>query len=245
MTLLLICQVAGVPGVTEELFEARQSAVNEERSKSSATPMLYRCALCNKEYRSSKAHAQHLKSRGHTMKTSQELGSSTAEITTVKPIAARTPNVGTVSTSQAIREDQDDETESEDEWEEVNPNELDMASKSLSSLHVGEHNVASGVVIDDIIEEVEDLDISCCFICDQKNKSIENCMIHMHKQHGFFIPDIEYLKDPEGLLTYAALKVDILLGFLISQIFLSKFVKWNIFFCLLSGQERFHMPLLQ
>jgi pre-60S factor REI1 len=32
-------------------------------------------------------------------------------------------------------------------------------------------------------------------------------MLHMHKHHGFFIPDIEYLKDPEGLLTYLGLKV--------------------------------------
>ncbi|GLT67556.1 hypothetical protein SLA2020_398540 [Shorea laevis] len=29
----------------------------------------------------------------------------------------------------------------------------------------------------------------------------------MHKQHGFFIPDVEYLKDPEGLLTSLGLKV--------------------------------------
>jgi pre-60S factor REI1 len=29
----------------------------------------------------------------------------------------------------------------------------------------------------------------------------------MHKHHGFFIPDVEYLKDPKGLLTYLGLKV--------------------------------------
>jgi len=38
-------------------------------------------------------------------------------------------------------------------------------------------------------------------------QTIENCMVHMHKHHGFFIPDVEYLKDPKGLLTYLGLKV--------------------------------------
>lgn len=173
--------------------------------------MLYGCALCGKEYRSSKAHAQHLKSRAHTMRASQKLGPSTAEITTIKPYAARSSNK--VSTIHAIREDEDEDTESENEWVVCNPNELDMASNSLLNLHVSEHNVTSDVEQDDVIDQFEDLDTSCCFICDQKTESVQNCMVHMHKQHGFFIPDVEYLKDPVGLLTYVGLKVGVLLAF--------------------------------
>ncbi|CAN6883511.1 unnamed protein product, partial [Brassica oleracea var. botrytis] len=29
-----------------------------------------------------------------------------------------------------------------------------------------------------------------------------------NKHHGFFVPNVEYLKDPEGLLTYLGLKRD-------------------------------------
>ncbi|KAK4729181.1 hypothetical protein R3W88_022169 [Solanum pinnatisectum] len=29
----------------------------------------------------------------------------------------------------------------------------------------------------------------------------------MHKKHGFFIPDVEYLEDPKGFLAYLGLKV--------------------------------------
>nr|XP_043639838.1 cytoplasmic 60S subunit biogenesis factor REI1 homolog 1-like [Erigeron canadensis] len=53
----------------------------------------------------------------------------------------------------------------------------------------------------------DEVDPTCCFMCDQKHKSVESCMIHLHKQHGLFIPDIEYLKDPQGLLTYLGQKV--------------------------------------
>ncbi|XP_074590445.1 cytoplasmic 60S subunit biogenesis factor REI1 homolog 2-like [Curcuma longa] len=198
-------KVAGVPGVTEELFQARQLALAEENSKLSATPMLYGCALCGKEYRSSKALAQHLKSRTHAMKTSEEVSPSAAAITTIKPYTPQTSNKIT-SKAHVIGENEDVETdESEDEWEEANPNDMDMASESLSYLHVGEGNGASDDEQVDVIDE--ELDTSCCFICDQKYESVESCMVHMHKQHGFFIPDIEYLKDPEGLLTYVGLKV--------------------------------------
>ncbi|RRT58619.1 hypothetical protein B296_00005712 [Ensete ventricosum] len=223
-------QVAGVPGVTEELFQARQSALAEERSKLSATPMLYGCALCGKEYRSSKAHAQHLKSRTHTMRASQELGPSTARITTIKPFAGRTSNKATVRGAQAIRGDEDEESEeSEDEWVEANSNdELDMASESLSNLHVGENNDNYDIVPDDLIDEAGELDTSCCFICDVKHESIETCMIHMHKQHGFFIPDVEYLRDPKGLLTYVGLKVDVLLPFYGKQLVATDYMSSSV-----------------
>ncbi|XP_043705286.1 cytoplasmic 60S subunit biogenesis factor REI1 homolog 2-like [Telopea speciosissima] len=60
---------------------------------------------------------------------------------------------------------------------------------------------------DDDDDDDEELEPSCCFMCDLKHDNIQSCMVHMHKQHVFFIPDIEYLKDPKGLLTYLGLKV--------------------------------------
>ncbi|XP_008776891.1 cytoplasmic 60S subunit biogenesis factor REI1 homolog 1-like [Phoenix dactylifera] len=203
-------KVAGVPGVTEALFQARQSALAEERNQLSATAMLYGCALCGKEYRSSKAHDQHLKSRAHAMKASQESDPAIAGITIIKPITGRMPNKSALpSQSSTVREMDDEESEeSDDEWVEVDPDdELEMASESLTNLHVNEQNSGSGADQSDGMDEVEDLDPSCCFICDQKHHGIESCMVHMHKLHGFFIPDVEYLKDPKGLLTYVGLKV--------------------------------------
>ncbi|KAK1353235.1 hypothetical protein POM88_052370 [Heracleum sosnowskyi] len=52
-----------------------------------------------------------------------------------------------------------------------------------------------------------DVDQSCCFMRDLKHKTVERCMVHMHKQHGFFIADVEYLSDSTGLLTYLGLRI--------------------------------------
>jgi pre-60S factor REI1 len=185
-------KVAGVPGVTEALFLARQTAL-AEGSNSDSTPMLYSCALCGKEYRSSKAHAQHLNSRSHLMKASQEPNASIAGITIVKPRPERVQR----RAPSAVEEDEDEDEE--EEWVEVDPSELE----STSEMQVDEHSSKS----DDEIDEFEELDPTFCFMCDLEHDTIENCMVHMHKKHGFFIPDSEYLKDPNGLLIYVGLKV--------------------------------------
>jgi pre-60S factor REI1 len=187
--------VAGVPGVTEALFMARQAALAEGNKPTSA-PMLYSCALCGKEYRSLKAHEQHLNSRSHLMKASQEPNAAIDGITIVKPRPERVPRRG-----PSAAEEEEDEDEDE-EWVEVDPNEMDLADESTSNMQVDEQS-------DDDMAEFEELDPSFCFMCDLKHETLEDCTVHMHKKHGFFIPDSEYLKDPTGLLTYVGLKVDI------------------------------------
>ena len=183
--------------MTEALFLARQ-AVLVEGNKPASTPMLYSCALCGKEYRSSKAHAQHLNSRSHLMRASQEPNASIAGITIVKPLPERVPR----RAPSAVDEDEDEDEE--EEWVEVDPNEMELADESTSNMQVDEQSSKS----DDEMDDLEELDISLCFMCDLKHDTIEDCMVHMHKKHGFFIPDSEYLKDPSGLLTYVGLKVE-------------------------------------
>lgn len=191
-------KVAGVPGVTETLFLARQSALAEEKKKSDETPLLYSCGLCGKGYRSSKAHEQHLKSKSHLSRSSESTTGEDEGSTIIKPL----PRVPKVPLHRSVQEDEDSE---ESEWEEVDDLEEDLAgeaSDSLAKLRVNESPDN-----DDMDEDDYELNPTCCFMCDLEHDSVENCMVHMHKKHGFFIPDIEYLKDPKGLLTYLSLKV--------------------------------------
>ena len=106
-------QIAGVPGVTEALFLARQTTLAEEKNKLNAPPMLYTCGLCGKGYRSSKAHAQHLNSRAHTTRVIQD-GHSNENIAIVKPLAQRLVN------KLSQHEDEFDYvSDGSDEWEEL------------------------------------------------------------------------------------------------------------------------------
>ncbi|GFS41980.1 zinc finger protein 622 [Actinidia rufa] len=108
---------------------------------------------------SSKAHAQHPKSRSHVMWAARGSSHSDDESAIIKPFVP----CAEIKLSQ--QRDQDDEdSEDTDEWEEAHLEE-DLLGEAMDS-----HN------------------------------TIESCMVHMHKQHGFFIPNVEYLKDPKGLL---------------------------------------------
>lgn len=195
--------MAGVPGVTEALFLARQSALAQEKDKSNETPMLYSCGLCGKGYKSSKAHTEHLKSRSHMMRVSEGATHSDEKVI-IKPLPQRVVNK---PPPRRVVDDSAEDEESEDEWEEIDSEDdmVDDAAKTLTDLNVNEH--ADNDAMDEDDDDSEELDPSCCFMCDQEHGTIENCMVHMHKHHGFFIPDVEYLKDPKGLLTYLGLKV--------------------------------------
>lgn len=184
-------QVAGVPGVTEALFAARQSAIDEAKTKLNESPMLYSCGICGKGYRSSKAHAQHLKSRSHITRASQGMNDQPEGTAIIKPLRPRT-----VRKAPEVKQQDDDESEGSDEWEEVDPDE-----------EMGDETVDDDDDMNEDDDLVIELDPSCCFMCDLKHDMIESCMVHMHKHHGFFIPDVEYLSDPKGLLTYLGLKV--------------------------------------
>ncbi|CAL4917735.1 unnamed protein product [Urochloa decumbens] len=175
-------KVAGVPGVTDALFLALQAALGEG-STVTGNPIQYGCALCGKEYRSARAHAQHLSSRSHLLRASDEgPDSSIAGIAVVKlkPLDER-------RVPAAVEEEEEERVE-------------ELAGESDSDMAVDEDS-------SECAEEPEELDPLLCFMCDLKHDTVEGCMAHMHRKHGFFIPDREYLKDPNVLLNYLGLKV--------------------------------------
>ena len=46
------------------------------------------------------------------------------------------------------------------------------------------------------------LGIEECLFCSFVSKDLQNNVKHMTTKHSFFIPDIEYLVDLEGLISY-------------------------------------------
>jgi pre-60S factor REI1 len=94
----------------------------------------------------------------------------------------------------------DDSESSDGEWEEVDGEEANDIVTGLRS-----SDAEAGPSDDPMVEE---WDASRCFICDfQPDGTLEGCVEHMHKVHGFFFPDAEFLKDPQGMLNYLGLKV--------------------------------------
>lgn len=57
--------------------------------------------------------------------------------------------------------------------------------------------------------EPEPLEINECLFCSKKSDDMESSLIHMSKAHGFFIPDLDYIADIKGLISYLCEKVGV------------------------------------
>ena len=113
-------QVAGLPGITEALFNLRLEALAAEKKRSEPEESLvYKCSLCKKEYRSSKAYEQHLATKAHLQKAS---GKKVYDITVTRPAPTRSIH-GVQPTRKDEIEEEGDST-SDEEWEEVDGDEV-------------------------------------------------------------------------------------------------------------------------
>lgn len=56
-------------------------------------------------------------------------------------------------------------------------------------------------------DEPEPLEITECLFCSELSEDMETNLKHMTLAHGFFLPDLTYLVDVEGLLSYLGEKV--------------------------------------
>jgi pre-60S factor REI1 len=57
-------------------------------------------------------------------------------------------------------------------------------------------------VLQERTEAAPKLDLNQCIFSEKRFDDFEGALSHMARQYGFFIPDVEYLADPEGLVQY-------------------------------------------
>ncbi|OWZ09571.1 hypothetical protein PHMEG_00017703 [Phytophthora megakarya] len=68
---------------------------------------------------------------------------------------------------------------------------------------------------EELAQEIEEykkhvpLEKEDCIFCSHHADDFDSCLTHMLKEHGFFIPDVEFLVDAEGLIGYLAEKVKV------------------------------------
>ncbi|KAG0584255.1 hypothetical protein KC19_3G196900 [Ceratodon purpureus] len=194
-------KVAGVPGVTEALFNLRIEALEAEKKKKEGERLLYKCALCNKEYTTEKAHANHLQSKLHVTRAAGADAPADAGVPGTRP-APQKPSAAAQEASkpQNGKAVLDEEEESDDEWEEVDGEDVDAEEDGDTVAEMEE----AGPSDDPLSGHWEPSD---CLFCGKNHADFEACIEHMHRDHGFFVPDAEYLKDPVGMLTYLGLKI--------------------------------------
>ena len=137
------------------------------------------CQVCKKHFSSENSYTSHLRSRKHKEKLAQTDKNG--------------PNVETSDSAE--------------------PDKL-VAEKNLINSKADTDAVDSNKVLEDELStdsdcEPEPLEISECLFCPHMSKDLEESLKHMSLAHGFFIPDLNYLADIKGLISYLCEKVGV------------------------------------
>ncbi|KAI9362462.1 C2H2 type zinc-finger-domain-containing protein [Zopfochytrium polystomum] len=181
-------KVAELPPVSQENFSQRLAAQQiktvEESARSAFTAS---CGACGKTYSSENAYANHLNSKKHKeaeLKAAQQPKKAENVATPTEPTASSSSAVSASSNSTGPKS-----------WR----IQLAMAKteEELSEL------------IDQKLASAPRLKPQDCLFCTTSAKSLEENVEHMAVAHSFFIPDLEFLVDLEGLLKYLGEKVSV------------------------------------
>ena len=176
-------KVAEMPPVTAEVFQQKVLAQKAEieAQQQSKTKSLH-CQLCNKTFSSENAFSNHLSSKKH------------------KDVEANKANKAKKQES-LITESQFSNNFKRKDSKETDPQNTE--SENAESLS---HNGDDDDDEDDDIEE-DTLEVTDCLFCPHHSVSLEENLKHMTRSHSFFIPDLEYVVDLKGLVTYLCEKV--------------------------------------
>lgn len=176
-------KVAEMPPVTAEVFHQKVLAqkAEVEAQQQSKTKSLH-CQLCNKTFSSENAFSNHLSSKKH------------------KDVEANKANKAKKQES-LITESQLSNSFKRKDSKETDPQNTE--SENAESLS---HNGDDDDDEDDDTEE-DTLEVTDCLFCPHHSVSLEENLKHMTRSHSFFIPDLEYVVDLKGLVTYLCEKV--------------------------------------
>lgn len=96
----------------------------------------------------------------------------------------------------------------DDEWEDVD--EDDMEEECDDDVEIDEDADIESLS-SEVLAGMKQRNISMneCLFCLRKAQNMASNIIHMSKQHGFFIPDVNFVTDLEGLLKYLGEKVGV------------------------------------
>lgn len=175
-------KVAEMPPVTAEVFQQKvlEQRAEVEAQQQTKTKTMH-CKLCNKTFSSENAYGNHMSSKKH-----KELEAAKAK---------KKDNLITKGLTMESRETGSENTESE------------IAESSLCD-KVDDDQSGDN---DDDEEEIEEdtLEVTDCLFCPHRSVSLEDNMKHMTRSHSFFIPDLEFVVNLKGLVTYLCEKVGV------------------------------------
>ncbi|XP_041478384.1 zinc finger protein 622-like [Lytechinus variegatus] len=199
-------KVAELPPVTAADFKQRllaQQSKTAEAQRDTST----RCGVCGKHFGTENAYTNHLQSKKHKDAEAKMKAASDQSQVSVKNAKNKR--------DQAKVDAYEGEKMKREGAEKKKKMDNNAAPPTPSSRLRKENKdeVADEVMDDDDEEEEwedvegEEIPPTDCLFCSQSTSSIEDNLHHMTVSHSFYLPNVEFIADMEGLLSYLGVKV--------------------------------------
>jgi len=176
-------KVVNLTPVTLEKFRERQLLQEKQEQESAKSHETCFCKPCNKVFNTSNALENHIQSKKH-----KDVLSGKDKKDKKKGKSKQKNNHAANHQSPAAQ---------------GKPTEL---IKEVADEAMSDDDGASDAESCDSYEE-NMLGIEECLFCSKVSADLDDNMTHMTSQHGFFLPDAEYISDLVGLITYLGEKV--------------------------------------
>lgn len=178
-------KVAELPPVTAENFQQRVLAQRAEDMAQEAKQSEF-CQICKKHFTSENSYESHLRSHRHKEKAAALEKKNSSN----KPEESRTLS----ENKKNLEGEVDHEMQQEEE----------ISVGAVDSNRLAEEELSSASDC-----EPEPLEINECLFCPNISEDLESNLHHMSRVHGFFLPDLNYLVDIKGLISYLCEKVGV------------------------------------
>lgn len=189
-------RVAGLAAISQALFESQLAALQEKRSAGEKSKPDLSCTACGKTFTSQSAYQSHINSNKHLKKVEAKgKGKSEETEEEEQKSAQNNKKVNETGEQEAHKKMEGLKIEAKDE----------QNGESKSDEEAGE---GEGEGFEDW-NDGDAIPLLTCLFCRETHPDQKSSLDHMLKQHGFFIPFVEYLTDLDGFLKYLGEKVGI------------------------------------
>jgi len=190
-------KVANLPPVTAENFQERVLAQKKELVDQE-TDTSCSCQICSKHFSTANSYENHLKSKKHREAAARDEQSLPTDVQTMN---AKNRELSARNKDTKNAELKNSQIKSSAECE-----------PAINSCSSGGAEGTTEDIIEDTDSETDEWDgealgLEECLFCPHASESLEKNIKHMTVEHSFFIPDIEYLVDLEGFISYLGEKV--------------------------------------
>ncbi len=172
-------KLAQLPAVTYEQFERIEAQhVSNQNSLNKTKDQSSYCDLCRKKF-NFKAFEQHIQSKKHQNSIYRKENPNPIGFKKSQnpKLKSKTDLIVKEKLENYVKDEDNDDSE---DWESVDSDE-DMDEEAIPPNE--------------------------CLFCDNSSDNIEENISHMSVNHSFFIPDVEFLTDLEGLIRYLGEKI--------------------------------------